>query len=285
MKQMLLALVVAVVASALTVWWLGKGDGPSAQRESAYERVMRTGVLRCGYASIPPALVVEPNTGEISGLDYEVVTALAAKLGLSVEWVEETGFGMTPLGLNGGKFDMFCTGNWIDSRKAKQVFATLPYYYNPVMVLVRVDDHRFDEDFRRINDESVVVAGIDNDPTIHIAEEDYPKAKLHVLPDIVSFAEAVEAMLAGKADVMFMPYWSGMDYMEKTPGKVRVIEDKPVRSFPMGFELPRDSELKYMLDVAMRELIVSGEVKALLKNYYGNDARQYMNVAAMVEAP
>ena len=39
-----------------------------AKKETAYERVTRTGVLRCGYATWPPNVMKDPNTGKVSGI-------------------------------------------------------------------------------------------------------------------------------------------------------------------------------------------------------------------------
>lgn len=56
-----------------------------ASEETAYERVMRTGTLRCGYAEWDSAVMRDPNTGAFHGSVVEVVNALAKSSDIKIE--------------------------------------------------------------------------------------------------------------------------------------------------------------------------------------------------------
>lgn len=66
---------------------------PAAHAESVYERVIKSGTLKCGYIPYPPAMIVDPNTGEKSGIFYEFMNEVGKRLSLKVEWVQESGWG------------------------------------------------------------------------------------------------------------------------------------------------------------------------------------------------
>ena len=88
LQVVLLTLVVAVVTSFLTVQFMVPQNADSGavslpkEKESVYERVIRTGKIRCGYAVWQPVLMKDPNTGAFSGVYYDYMNLLAARLGL-----------------------------------------------------------------------------------------------------------------------------------------------------------------------------------------------------------
>jgi len=123
------------------------------------DRLLKTSTLRCEYISIAPALVVDPNTKSMSGLDYDIVEAIARKLDIKVEWLEETNWGISAQGINSNRVDMLCNTNWGDPRKAKQIFYSTPYGYSPVYAVVRAGDHRFDAGLQAANDPAVTFVG------------------------------------------------------------------------------------------------------------------------------
>ena len=57
----------------------GAGGVPAAVQETAFDRIMRTNVLRCGYAVATPWMMVDPNTNKPYGVNYDVTDALAPK--------------------------------------------------------------------------------------------------------------------------------------------------------------------------------------------------------------
>ncbi|HOO50986.1 MAG TPA: hypothetical protein PLK94_06835, partial [Alphaproteobacteria bacterium] len=60
-------------------------------KETAYERVIRTGTLRCGYLTYPPLLMKDLKTGEMSGVAHDIMTEIGKRLSLDIEWTEEVG--------------------------------------------------------------------------------------------------------------------------------------------------------------------------------------------------
>lgn len=55
-----------------------------AREESIYDRLNKTGKLRCGYINYAPGLYRDPNTGAFQGIFYEVMSKCAKDLGIEV---------------------------------------------------------------------------------------------------------------------------------------------------------------------------------------------------------
>ncbi|MGE4352074.1 MAG: hypothetical protein AB7E52_07800 [Bdellovibrionales bacterium] len=86
-KLSVLSLTLAIMALILSVISF-QNPKQTTIPETAYERVMRTSTLRCGFYNVPPFITVDPTTQKIGGMNYRYVEKMAKLLGLSVQWSE-----------------------------------------------------------------------------------------------------------------------------------------------------------------------------------------------------
>ncbi len=283
-KISIVALIVAL-AALVVVMLRPAPTGPVApveKTETAYDRVIKTQTIRCGYVPFVPNLIKDPNTGAMSGIDYDIAEAIGHKLGFKIIWAEEVGWATVVPALKANKFDALCNGAWLSPAVAKEAYFSRPYYYQPLFIAVRADDTRFDAEADSLNDEKISVASLDGDNPRFIAEEDFPKAKILTLPDMNSTAMTLESVSTGKADATFIDAWGFGDYNEHNPGKLKLIHlDKPVRIYPVGFNVPMgDDRLRSVINAAMDELIYSGQIDKILKRY-----QKYQHSFIPVERP
>ena len=61
----------------------------AGDKESAYDRVIRTGVLRCGYFVWAPHFSVNMKDGKKSGVYYDIIEELGKSLNLKIDWSYE----------------------------------------------------------------------------------------------------------------------------------------------------------------------------------------------------
>ena len=61
----------------------------AAPSESAFDRVMRTNTLRCGYWNWAPLFSVDTATEQQSGIFYDLMAYIGPAMGLKVEWTKE----------------------------------------------------------------------------------------------------------------------------------------------------------------------------------------------------
>ncbi|MBI1273457.1 MAG: transporter substrate-binding domain-containing protein [Alphaproteobacteria bacterium] len=265
----------ALVAAAVSfgISHFGSDAGPQtagSAKESVYERVMRTGTLRCGYVTFVPNVMKDPATGALSGLDVDVAAGLERLLGIKVEWTAEVGWATTVTSIESGKVDAICNGYWINPATGKQALFSTPYYYQPLFVVARTDDTRFDSDLGAINRPDITIAALDHDNGKFIAEADFPAAKLYLLPDMSGMGALYESIALHKGDVTFADAYSVGDYnANNTERQVRAtLLGNPVRIYPVGYILPKgDAQMKSMIDTALHEMIYSGEMGRIMDKY------------------
>lgn len=241
----------------------------AVEQESVYDRVIRTGIFRCGYGVWEPIMMKDPNTGALSGIFYDYMNALGKNLNLKIEWVEETDWATFGQSLDSGRIDGFCLGIWPSGSRARTTDFTTPIYYNPFRVYVRADDARFDHALDKINDEAITISRLDGDSAGAIAELDYPNAKILASPQMAGSISPMVNVTEGKADVSFIDAASLASYMAKNPGKLKVVPGgEVIRSFGSTIAIKRNEyPLKTLLDTATDELMQAGVIEKILVKY------------------
>ncbi len=240
----------------------------ATEKESAYNRVMRTGVLKCGYFTWPPYFIKDPNTGSFSGVFHDYTEALAKNLGLKVEWVGEMNFGTFLEDINNGRYDLECTGGWPNAQRGKLAFYTQPIYYIAIVPFVRADDVRF-KTMKSINSKDVRVAVIDGENGQFIRKNRFPDTQETALPQTATGTDALMNVMTGKADIAFTDLYSGLEFSAANKGSLKpLFKDRPLQMFQQNMTLPRgDTELKNMLDIATEELTSTGQMDEILDKY------------------
>ena len=244
------------------------GSTYAAEAQSAYDRVLRTGTLRCGYFLFPTALDINPNTKQMSGFYYDLMTEIGRELNLKIEWTEEVTVATMLNGLKDGRFDMLCTGPAEVPTRAREGLYTTPVLVAPVNIYVRADDKRFPDDADAFNKDSVTFAGLDGDSSSFIVQQDFPRAKLLALPDSTPPADRIMTMVTRKADAAVLETVVAGRYMATHPGKIKAALGKPYKAYPLGFVLPRGSyDLKFLMDSTIHNLNGTGFLAKLVRKY------------------
>lgn len=220
MKKLLLSLLVFLFTTA------------PAMAETAYERVMHTGEIRCSYGLWDPAVMRDPNTGEFSGYIYEIMQEVGKALNIKVSYVSEVDWGQIPQSLVSQKADAHCAGVWATPARGKHLAFTYPISFYPAVAFARSDDNRFDNNLQAINDPSITVSIIDDDVSEHIQKADFQKAKTVSKPQLAATAETILMVAEGKADVTFEGPIRFHEFEKNNPGTIKIIpNDKPVRLY------------------------------------------------------
>jgi ABC-type amino acid transport substrate-binding protein len=240
-----------------------------APKETAYDRVMRTGTLRCGYLVYTPNFVKDANTGAISGIFADAMGQAGKLLSLNIEWAEEAGLAGLIEGLHTGRIDAICSGLWANAARGRETEASIPLFYNALNVYVRTRDKRFDNNFSALNDSGVRIAVIDGEMADQIANADFPKAKKVSLPQMTDFSLLLLQVSTGKADATIAGAHEGPAFLKANPGTIRqVASAAPIRVFPnvLFFDKGQMS-LKTMIDSAIGEMQSSGTLDRIIAHY------------------
>jgi ABC-type amino acid transport substrate-binding protein len=239
------------------------------EKESAYDRVIRTGTIKCGYGISPPVLVKDPNSGVVSGLDYDIWQEIGKELGLKIEFAEEAGWGNFIEGLKTGRYDAFCSELWPDPGRVKFLSLTQPVLYSFLNTYVRTDDHRFDGDLEKINTPEIIIPAIEGDVSVAMAQSRFPSAKILALPQANTVSDMFMAVLSKKADVIFVDQAMFLSLDENNKGALRKLEGVPA-SFVFASYFGVNSgeiQLRDMINVAIRTMIDDGRMERLARKY------------------
>ncbi len=274
LPAILLTVLLSVASAYATVLYVEKHGGIASMtapsvKETAFERVMRTGVLRCGYYVFPPVTQRDLNTNELSGFAVDLTNRLAANAGLKVEWTEEVDFGNWTAELQAGRFDAMCTPAWPTASMSRVVRFTRPFIYSSINVYARGDDHRFDNNLKAVNDPSVTIAVIEGTALVELIESHFPKAKLLLLPQNSPGGSQAENLATKKADLILWDENGVFDYLKTHPGGVHnIAPGHPVRIMP--FELAvqvSEDRLRDFLDTALQDLEDTGYLEQVIRKW------------------
>lgn len=250
---------------------------------STFDRVMNSGVLRCGYYVFPPATYRDPNTKELSGLSVDLMNEIGKRSGLKIEWAEETNFSNWIPSIQAGRFDVACTPNWPDIAQSRAVVFSNSMFYAGLSPMVREDDSRFQgHDLSVFNDENITFVSPDGDATANIIAASFPKAKIRYLSadgDISSFAMEV---ITKKADAFVSDQNGFHEFNKNNPQKLKLFApEKPLKlqAFSLAVEA-HDIELKNFLDNAIADLQNDGTMDRLLKKWEAEPGKTFLRVAS-----
>jgi ABC-type amino acid transport substrate-binding protein len=254
-------LIAAVIAAVMTPAYA------SDKNESIYDRVMRTGTLRCGYFAENPFTIIDPNTNEKTGIAVEIAQAVTSQLGLKLEWAEEVNFATLVTDLDNGRYDAICASVFNIPRGGRTDYTT-PYIYVPTYGYVRPVETRFDTTLDAVNNKDVTVAILDGEGSSTIASRFYPLAKHYSLPQASEISQMLLAVADKKADIGFALPSVFEQFNKSNPNKLRPASTKPLYVFSVSFAVrPGEQELKNMLDIMLKQMIVSGEVDRIVDKY------------------
>ncbi len=239
-----------------------------AAKETAFDRITRTGVIRCGYLIWPPSNMKDPNTGKMSGIMVDYVEALGKSLNLKIDWTTELNLGTYIDDLNTGRIDMECSGGWPNALRGKKLEYSMPVYYFPFYAYARIDDTRFDNNYGLINSQDVKVATADGGTDEILRLRRFPQSTQYALPQISSAAERYIAVATKKADIVFMDPASFVDFDRENPSVLKKVEGKSLRVIPNNLSFAAgEYRLQQMINTATNELIYDGAIDRILDQY------------------
>lgn len=241
----------------------------SLTKVDLFDNIQKTKVIRAAYTVGAPLFVIDPNSGEKSGIFYEIVDSLAKRLHLKINWIQEVGYGEMIQGLKDQRYDIIGSGVWINSDRALGADFTIPVYYDAVFAYSRVGDTRFQKNISILDSSIYTIATMDGELGASIANKDFPKARTLAIPQNADFTQMILNVISEKADIVFLAAAPARSYQAANPEKiVSVMPNQPLRIFPNAIMLPQGQYIfKQVLDFTLMEMLNCGEIDAILKKY------------------
>ncbi|MDR3424265.1 MAG: transporter substrate-binding domain-containing protein [Alphaproteobacteria bacterium] len=267
--HVILALILSVAAAyATTSYVISKNSTNTPRRETAYERVMQTGTIRCGYLLYPKFVERDPNTNVLSGMWVDFMEEIGKQLGLKIEWTEEVGTANAFDGLKTGRYDMVCSALHQTPGRARVTEFTVPIIFMPTYAYVRADDTRFDNAYEKINDPSIRYAYLDGEFSQSLKAEKFPKAQSVSLPNLTDPSQVLLQVAMGKADISATEPSTAEPFLLHNPGKLKRVAGPALRKQATGFDVGVGEEaLLNMLNTTIQAMLASGTVEKIADKY------------------
>ncbi|MFA5995030.1 MAG: transporter substrate-binding domain-containing protein [Patescibacteria group bacterium] len=267
-KIILLVIVLALTSSFIGTRIFIEKTSQTKDIKDTWSAVLTKGEIRAGYVVDPPALIKDPNTGQLSGIFYDVLEAAGKNLGLKINWVEEANWGTMIEGLEAGRYDIIVTDLWPSATRAKRIDFTIPLYYSTIGVYTRFDDNRFNN-FSDISSKNITITTIDGEMSALIAQTSFPNVKVLSLSQDTPVAQLLLNVITQKADVTFAQPAIAEEFLANNPGSVKnIAKNNPIRYFGNTMGVPKNQAgFNSMINNALEELLNDGEIDRLLKKY------------------
>ncbi len=254
-----------------------------AAKETAFDRITRTGVIRCGYYVFPPMTYRDPNTGKLTGLSIDMMEEIARRASLKIEWTAEVTWANWIPELQADRFDVACTPMWPVLPMAKAVTFSKAFMYAGLSPVVRQDDARFSDQttLDRLNQPDVTVLVQEGNATDVFVRKAFPQAQFYTLPASADGSEYYQSLVAKKVDVVVTDL-NGLALYEKTNGAhFRMLDTThPVKlqSFTLASKRG-EADLTSFLNLAIDDLYADGEMDRLLRKWEAEPGKTFLRLA------
>ncbi|MGW1782324.1 substrate-binding periplasmic protein [Streptomyces sp. NPDC002143] len=268
----------------------GSDDGDDAPKnvsaKTAALGTLTPGVIKVAVQPYAPYTTVEG--GKIVGLDGDILTYVAKKLGLTVK-PQVTDFAGMLAGVQSRRVDITVGGvAWSADRQKQGLFTDPPYYSPPAMAVRSGKTYKTVDDLRGLDlgtvEGYVWVKSI----------QSVPGAELHAYPDATG---VFDDLGAGRIDVGFLDpliiiaaqkqrpeLKISTEYL--TPPTALEVKAKPAyayfQPYQTGFYLPKQAtKLEQAISAQIDAMYTNGEMARLVQKY-GGDPEQFLEPAADV---
>jgi len=269
-----------IVAVALIVLCVGVAIGyyysqsqippPPPKRVSLLEKIKQKKQIVVGTsADYPPYEFIDPTTKKITGLDVEIVEAVAKELGVTVKW-EDMPFDALIAAAQAGKIDMIAAAMGLKAERLPKLEYSIVYEQGDNVIVVKGD--------------SAVK------PFTDLAEAGKLGLKIGVQTGTIQEGRINDLVKAGKAKKENVISYERVDLMisDLVAGRIdAAMIDKPVAdSFatryaikvvytewapPKCLWIPKgEKELLEAVDTAMLKLYSTGVIQQLINKWHGS---------------
>lgn len=214
-------------------------------------------------AAFPPYEMTDDNGG-YEGIDVEIATKIAEKLGLELV-VDDMDFSSVITAVQGGKSDIAMAGLTVNEERKKNVDFTDSYATGVQVVIVPEDS-----DIQSVDDLSKdKMIGTQEATTGYIYCSDTPENGGFGADHVIAYtngATAVQVLLSGKVDAVVIDSAPAQEYVKANPG-LKILDTAYVtEDYAIGVSKENNALLSAVND-ALNQLISDGTVQSIIDKY------------------
>lgn len=238
----------------------------AAAAGSLLERIKSKGVITVGTEGTYAPFTFHDASGKLTGYDVEVTRAVAAKLGVTVEF-KETQWDAMLAGLKSGRFDLVANQVALTTPERQATFdKSAEYSWSGPMMLTRQDENGIK-----------ALADIKGRKAAQTLSSNYGEMAKEAQAEIVpvdGMAQALTLVQQKRADLTLNDSLALLDYLKKNPnsGLKTAWTAGPEEKRGAGFVANKgNDEALAQISRAVEELRADGTLKKLGEEFFGQD--------------
>jgi len=201
--------------------------------------ILERGELRVAVSGDLPPLNMESKSGELIGLEIDIVTALAHAMGLEVKLVQ-TPFPKLLSTLLDGDVDLVISGMTMTPERNARVAFVGPYFISGTSVLTKDDDIASEQEPANLDVEGRKFAALAGSTSATFVTEVLPQTTLVETED---YDAAVQMVINGEVDGLVADFQICILSTWRHPDAGLMAIRTPFTVEPLGIALPPDAPL------------------------------------------
>jgi polar amino acid transport system substrate-binding protein len=229
------------------------------------QKLLRTKELHVGYIILPPLIMKDPKTGQLTGHFVDMIEYIAKMAEFKVVY-HEASWATFAGGLQSGQFDLSIAPTYATIPRAFAVAFTRPIIYVGNSAIVRRGETRFKsiEDFNRPD---IVIAVTQGEQGHEYAKTNLPKATLKVISTSDQFLTFAEVSV-GRADVALGDAWATKQYANTHPEVIDLFADNPYNLTPVAWAVRYgDTDFLNFINTSISYMESIGKLAEFEKKY------------------
>ena len=240
-----------------------ESETTAAESKAEVKTVTAGKLIMATNAFFPPYEYYEGD--KIVGIDVEIATAVAEKLGLELV-IEDVEFDSIIAGVQSGKYDIGCAGMTVTEDRLKSVNFSTPYATGIQSIIVAADSEITDIDMLLAGDYKVgVQSGTTGDIYMSSSVEDGGVGEERI-ERFAKGNDAVIALTSGKIDAVVIDNEPAKAFVAANAG-LKILET-PYTVEDYAMAINKDNvALKDAINQALKELTDDGTIAAIVNKY------------------
>ncbi|MCY4465009.1 MAG: transporter substrate-binding domain-containing protein [Chloroflexi bacterium] len=214
----------------------------------------------------PPFNVLNEETGEGEGWDYDTLGEICARLNCVPEYIE-TSWEVLIAAVSNGEYDMAADGITITEERAQIVDYSEGYIDVIQRMMVRIEEDRFANAAEFVAGDFVV--GVQVATTNYIAASELLGGDEERIVGYGEFGLAVQALITGDIDAVVIDDVAGQGYVGLNADKIKLLPDDLIKQ-QLGFIYPQGSELVEPFNMALDSMRADGTLAAINAKWLGD---------------
>lgn len=267
MKKLITMLSVLALAFTMAACGSEPADKDNANADGNFSTVVKGKLIMATNAAFPPYEYIEG--GEVAGIDVEIASAIADKLGLELQ-IDDMEFDFITGTIASGKADMGLAGMTVTPDRQEEVNFTVSYATGVQVIIVTEGSAitSVDDLFAEGANHTI---GVQRNTTGDIyTTDDIEKKGLGTIDRYGKGADAVQALKTGKVDCVVIDNEPAKAFVQEVEG-LKILDTEYVTE-DYAIAMSKDNAALYeSVNNALKELIEDGTVKDIVDKYIKAD--------------